>query len=151
MQHQGVLTKQQRENSLGLRADDTPPGSFDSPSPRGSGSLRMTGESKDQRDPIPRPNRKGGWKFRISVVRPRDLLRPGVLKPPTEIVSIFGSRLAAAEPIPHRLRLASSTSGVRDECVAGEKAKHEQIKGYTNSGIALVLTSNLDPNSQMSR
>src|SRR5260370_12497719 len=73
MQHQGVLTKQHRENSLGLRADDTPPGSFDSPSPRGSGSLRMTGESKDQRDPIPRPNRKGGWKFRISAVRRRGI------------------------------------------------------------------------------
>src|SRR5260370_6375308 len=30
-------------------------------------------------------------------------------------------------------------SRVRDECVAGEKAKHEPIKGYTNSGTALGL------------
>src|SRR5260370_37397374 len=64
----------------------------------------------------------------ICGVRPRDLLRPGVLDPPTEIVDIFGSRVAAAQPIPHLLRLASSTSGVRDKCVAGDKAKHEHSR-----------------------
>src|SRR5260370_5340582 len=39
------------------------------------------------------------------------------------------SWLLTNQTVAHPLRLASSTSGVRDECVAGEKAKHEQIKG----------------------
>ncbi len=53
----------------------------------------------------------------------------------------------AAEPIPHPLRLASSTSGVRDEGVAGEKVKHGQIKGYTNCRTALGTQSGSRPRS----
>src|SRR5260370_6049425 len=101
---------------------------------------------RKERPTRPYPEAEPEWGLEvlhICGVRPRDLLRPGVLEPPTEIVNIFGSRVAAAEPIPHPLRLASSTSGVRDECVAGEKAKHEQTKGYTNSGTTLALEHSL--------
>src|SRR5260370_34061638 len=84
--------------------------------------------SKDQRDPIPRPNRNGGWKFRISAVRPRDLLRPGVLEPPTEIVSIFGSRVAAAEPITRSVSQAR-----RRGC--GMSVLRERKPTRTNQGL----------------
>src|SRR5260370_24308291 len=72
---------------------------------------------RKQRPTRPYPEAEPEGRLEVSHVcgvRPRDLLRPGVLEPPTEIVNILGSRVAAAEPIPQPLGRDATLSRLGD-------------------------------------
>src|SRR5260370_19809015 len=108
---------------------------------------------RKQRPTRPYPEAEPEWRLEVSHicgVRPRDLLRPGVLEPPTEIVSIFGSRVAQRSRSLARSVSQARLSGVRDGFVEGAQNK-ETTKSratptleppYANcSSRALILPS----------